>query len=62
MRLDGIEAVCLNRFKRVGDRYPDQSGSGVIRLNGLEIARCDNRPETPERGYWRLTLHGGQPG
>ncbi|GHE20363.1 hypothetical protein [Halomonas urumqiensis] len=62
MRLDGIEAVCLNRFKRVGDRYPDQSGSGVIRLNGFEIARCDNQAGVPEKGYWRLTLHGGQPG
>ncbi|GGX39027.1 hypothetical protein [Saccharospirillum salsuginis] len=62
MRLDGIEAVCLNRFKRVGDRYPDQSGSGIIRLNGLEIARCDNIAGEPEKGYWRLKLHGGQPG
>lgn len=62
MRIDGIEAVCLNRFKRVGARYADQSGSGVIRLGGLEIARCDNRPDRPELGYWRLHLHGGQPG
>lgn len=62
MRLEGIEAVCLNRFKRVGDRYPDQSGSGIIRLNGFEIARCDNLAGALEKGYWRLTLHGGQPG
>ena len=62
MALDGVEAVCLNRFKRVGDRYPDESGSGVIKLNGTEIARCDNVVGQPMHGYWRLALHGGQRG
>lgn len=62
MQLDGVESVCLNRFKRVGARYADQSGSGRIALSGIEIARCDNRSDQPELGYWRLQLHGGQPG
>jgi hypothetical protein len=62
MALEGVNAVCLNRFKRVGDRYPDQSGAGVISLSGNEIARCDNRIGQPARGYWRLSLHGGQRG
>lgn len=62
MALEGVNAVCLNRFKRVGDRYPDQSGAGVISLDGTEIARCDNRIGQPARGYWRLSLHGGQRG
>lgn len=62
MALDGVTAVCLNRFKRVGDRYPDESGSGVIKLEGMEIARCDNQMGKPAKGYWRLTLHGGQHG
>jgi len=62
MALDGVEAVCLNRFKRVGDRYPDESGSGVIKLHGTEIARCDNVVGKPMHGYWRLALHGGQRG
>lgn len=62
MALDGVNAVCLNRFKRVGDRYPDQSGSGVIQLSGIEIARCDNRVNRPALGYWTLHLHGGQRG
>lgn len=62
MSLDGVDAVCLNKFKRVGDRYPDESGSGVIQLNGTEIARCDNIVGKPSFGYWRLALHGGQRG
>lgn len=62
MALDGVEAVCLNRFKRVGKRYADQSASGRIQLDGLEIAVCDDDPQRPERGYLRLTFQGGRPG
>jgi hypothetical protein len=62
MALDGVTAVCLNQFKRVGDRYPDESGSGVIQLDGNEIGRCDNIVGKPANGYWRLALHGGQRG
>ncbi|MDY6943665.1 MAG: hypothetical protein SVU69_11730 [Pseudomonadota bacterium] len=59
MDLDGVQSVCLNRFKRVGGQYPDQSAAGEIVLSDLEIAVCDNRPDRPERGYFRLVLHGG---
>lgn len=62
MALDGVEAACLNRFKRVGKRYPDQSDSGLIRLDGHEIAVCDNDPGRPERGSLRVVVHGGQRG
>ena len=62
MALDGVVAICLNQFKRVGDRYPDESGSGIIKLDGTEIARCDNIVGKPAKGYWRLSLHGGQRG
>lgn len=62
MALDGVEAVCLNRFKRVGRRFPDQSDAGRIALDGLEIAVCDNEPGRPERGYFTLELHGGRKG
>lgn len=62
MALAGVKTVCLNRFKRVGDRYPDESGSGVIIFDGNEIARCDNDIARPAMGYWRLSLHGGQRG
>ena len=62
MVLEGVENVCLNRFKRIGDQYPDRSGTGRIELSGLELAVCDNDPTRPERGYYDLTVHGGRTG
>jgi hypothetical protein len=62
MALDGVENVCLNRFKRLGDRFPDQAASGRIVLEGLEIAVCDNDQAHPERGYYTLMLRGGRKG
>jgi len=62
MALDGVENVCLNRFKRLGGEFPDQVLSGRILLEGLEVAVCDNDPANPGRGYFRLTLHGGRKG
>lgn len=62
MALDGVENVCLNRFKRFGDQYPDQTDTGRIPLQGLEIAVCDNDPRRPERGYLNLKLSGGRRG
>ena len=62
MALDGVDNVCLNRFKRLGDRFPDQAGNGRIALEGLEVAICDNEPAHPERGYFTLALHGGRKG
>lgn len=62
MAIDGVENVCLNRFKRIGRQYADQVKSGTITLDGLEIAVCDNDPNHPDRGYYTLTLHGGRRG
>jgi len=62
MALDGVESVCLNRFKRLGGEFPDQAAGGRILLEGLEVAVCDNDPARPQRGYYRLTLHGGRKG
>lgn len=62
MDVEGVENVCLNRFKRVGGGFPDQSTSGRIVLDGLQIAVCDNEPGKPERGYFSLKLHGGRKG
>lgn len=62
MALDGLQAVCLNRFKRVGKRYADQSDAGRIQLDGLEIAVCDNDLQHPERGLLRIVVHGGRRG
>jgi hypothetical protein len=62
MKLYGIEHVCLNRFKRIGSQYPDRAEAGFISLDGLEVAVCDNEAIKPERGYYRLILHGGRKG
>ena len=62
MALDGVNNVCINRFKRLGDRFPDMASLGQIELDGLEIAVCDNLPGQLARGYFRLSLHGGQKG
>lgn len=62
MALDGVDNVCLNRFKRLGDSFPDQAGTGRIVLDGLEVAICDNDPRRPERGYITLVLQGGRKG
>lgn len=64
MSIEGVENVCLIRFKRVGDEFPDASESGRIPLNGLEIAVCDNNhePSLMARGYFSLLLHGGMRG
>lgn len=62
MALDGVENVCVNRFKRLGRQFADESVRGVIALTGLEIAVCDNDLQRPARGYFRLNLYGGRPG
>lgn len=62
MSLDGVENVCLNRFKRLGNRYPDESAQGRIALEGLEIAVCANLPSQPRRGFYTLRLNGGRKG
>jgi len=62
MALDGVEYVCLNRFKRIGSQYPDRSEEGFIPLDGLEVAVCANEAGNPSDGYYRLKLHGGQRG
>lgn len=62
MTLDGVETVCLNRFKRIGSQYPDRVEVGFIALDGLQVAVCDNDAGDPARGFYRLTLHGGRRG
>lgn len=61
-RLEGVANVCLTRWKRIGNQYPDQAARGTIRLEGLEIAVCDNDPRDAGRGFYRLDLLGGRLG
>lgn len=62
MALDGVDNVCLNRWKRLGDRYPDRSEEGWIPFEGLEIAVCDNDRSHLDRGYYTLSFIGGRKG
>ncbi len=62
MALDGIQSVCINRLKRIGSIYTDQSGSGRIVLQGHEIAVLDNDISIAENGSLKVKLHGGKPG
>ena len=62
MALDGVESVCINRMKRIGSIYTDQSGSGRIVLQGHEVAVLEDKAVIPERGSLRIVLHGGKPG
>jgi len=61
MCLDGVEWVKINYFGRVSQG--GQSGdASLIRLDGLEIAVCDNNPLQPERGRFWLSFEGGRRG
>ncbi len=60
MALDGVETVCLIRFKRAGGQHPDHADDGRIPLSGLELAVCDDDRERPGRGYLDFRLRGGR--
>lgn len=55
--VDGVEDVCVNRFKRRGRRWPDRSSAGVIVLEDLEVPVLGVRDSS-----LRLHLHGGRVG
>jgi hypothetical protein len=60
MQLDGVENICLIRFKRTGSQFTDQSDIGRIVLEGLELAVCDSDPAQMQRGYLVIKTHGGR--
>jgi hypothetical protein len=62
MALDGVDVASVNRFKRVGRRWPDQVAAGRITIRGIEFASCNNDHTRPQRGYYNLVLHGGRSG
>jgi hypothetical protein len=62
MTVEGVETVCLNRFKRAGNGHPDMAGPGVIAMDPDEIAVCFNRPGQPDEGSFRITVDGGLAG
>lgn len=62
MAIEGVEVACLNRFKRVGSGWPDRVIEGFIPIDADEFALCLNRRGEPERGFYRLTVNGGEAG
>lgn len=74
MAVEGVAVACLNRFRRIGKGYPDQSGDGVIAVEPDEYIECRStyvpsdgsvgsaRRVGPEHGALRIVVHGGEPG
>lgn len=59
MRLDGVDAVCLNRFKRVGKRFANRADEGRIILSGVQVPVIDHQQGRVAAGYLRVSTHGG---
>ena len=58
----GVQSVAVMRFKRLGDRYPDNEAQGFIPVGSLEVARLDNDPDAPENGVLSVRTCGGKEG
>jgi hypothetical protein len=58
--VEGVESVVITKFQRQGSDSDVALTTGKLDLGRLEIARCDNDPNFPERGVFRLMLDGGK--
>jgi len=56
----GVASVTVTTFQRQGRPHTSALAAGRLALGRLEIARCDNDPDFPERGVFRLSLGGGK--
>jgi hypothetical protein len=56
----GVSSVRITTFQRLGQDDLKPLDDGMILLGPLEIARCDNDPNFPERGIFRLDVGGGK--
>lgn len=56
----GVRAVTVRAFRRSEGDTTDRIAEGVIPLGRLEIARCDNDPDHPDRGLLSLHVRGGR--
>ncbi|MGE3976717.1 MAG: putative baseplate assembly protein [Nitrospira sp.] len=55
----GVRSVVITQFQRLDNPGGDALTQGYLPLGRLEIARCDNDPNFPDRGVFRLVLEGG---
>jgi hypothetical protein len=58
--IGGVESVVVSKFQRQGSDSDVALNTGKLDVTRLEIARCDNDPNFPERGVFRLSLDGGK--
>jgi hypothetical protein len=58
--VEGVEAACLNRFKRVGSAWPDRTADEFISVADDELILCMNHPIDPTLGTYRLIIDGGE--
>ncbi len=56
----GVDSVEITKFQRQGIESKAALKSGKLELGRLEIARCDNNANFPERGVFRLIMLGGK--
>lgn len=57
--VNGVRSVIITQFQRLDNPGSDALTQGFLPLGRLEIARCDNDPNFPDRGVFRLVLEGG---
>jgi hypothetical protein len=55
-----VASVQATVFQRQGQDDPKPLQDGFLTMDRLEIARCDNDPNFPERGVFVLTVGGGK--
>ena len=58
--LEGVALARITTFQRQGTIDPNAIADGKLAMGRLEIARCDNDPNFPEHGVFRLKMEGGK--
>ena len=58
--VDGVDSLQITKFGRQRSESTQALDDGKILLGRREIARCDNDPNFPERGRFKLTMKGGR--
>ena len=58
--VDGVASVRITIFQRQEQPDPKPLSQGFLPMGRLEIARCDNDPNFPEHGVFRLNVGGGK--
>ncbi len=59
-RVDGVQSVRADGFRRIGDPTLVSLNDGVIEIGEFEIAQLANNPNFPERGTLELAGGGGK--